>query len=121
MNITDRLPDPKSMFSAYPEFLSPMLHLQQETLQVAERLARYQFAVAGDCLEWSLAMTKNSLATSAPANWFAKHTELGTKFNDQLRSRSQELVTIANESQAALTEAVTGTAASVQAVFTKAA
>jgi hypothetical protein len=121
MNNADNLLDPKVMFSSFREFLAPMLQVQQEGLNALERLARHQMAVAGDCLEWSLSQAKVSLSATAPAELLAKQSELGTKLSDQLRIRSQELMTIANEAQTALSHAVKDAAAKVAATVKKAA
>jgi len=47
--------DFSTLFETYKTAMAPVFRAQQEGLKTLERLAHYQFAVAGDYLEWSLA------------------------------------------------------------------
>jgi hypothetical protein len=66
--------DPKSIFETYRNAFAPTLKAQQEGVKAIDRVGRYQYAVAGDYLEWSLAQAKAALArrrrpTSYPSKW----------------------------------------------------
>ena len=73
-----------------------------------DRLGQYQYAVAGDYLEWSLAQAKAALGAQTPADFVAKQVELTTALSEKLRARAQEFVTLATDAQATVTEAVKG-------------
>src|SRR2546430_1840906 len=51
----DRTFDPNTMIAAAREAFAPVLKAQQEGFKTLERLARLQYAVAGDVLESGLA------------------------------------------------------------------
>ena len=76
------------------------LRVPQDRLDALNRFARYQFAVAGDYLEWSLAQCKVTLDAKNPADFLAKQAELGIKFSDRLRTRILELTKSAPEQPA---------------------
>ena len=97
--MTDRNLDPTALFDTYRNAFAPVLQAQQEGLKAIERLARYQYAVAGDYMEWSLSQAQAFLAAKSPVEFASKQAELGSKIGEQLRGRVQELTTIASESQ----------------------
>jgi phasin family protein len=101
--MTDRIFDANALLETYRNALAPAFQAQQEGVKALERLARYQFAVAGDYLDWTLTQAKAIVAAKNPAELAAKQTELGTKISEQLRGRVQELTTIASESHSTLT------------------
>jgi hypothetical protein len=94
MNISDIRLDSNAGLNSYRELLAPLLQVQQEGLKAVDRFARYEYALAGDCLKWSLAQFRVTLAASNPNDFFAKQAELGIKFSEQLHSRIQELARI---------------------------
>jgi hypothetical protein len=96
--------DPNGLFDAYRNAFAPMLHAQQEGLKAIDRLARYQYAVAGDYLEWSLSNAKALLNAKTPAELASKQAELGSKISDQLRGRVQEFSTLASDAQTTITQ-----------------
>ena len=59
--------NPKTIFEAYRSTLAPTLKTQQESLKAIDRVGRYQYAVAGDYLEWSLAQAKAAVGVQTPA------------------------------------------------------
>jgi hypothetical protein len=91
MNIPDLNLDSKPGYSTYRELLAPLLQVQQEGLKAVDRFARYEYALAGDCLRWSLAQCRVTLGASNPTDFLAQQAELGIKFSKQLHSRIQEL------------------------------
>jgi phasin family protein len=113
--------DPNAAFDAYRNTFAPVLRAQQEGLKAFDRLAHFQYALAGDYLEWSLAQAKSILAAKSPTELFAKQTELGAKFSDQLRGRVQEFSSLANETQATMTQLIDQATAKFVDVAKKAA
>ena len=101
--------------------MAPILQVQQENLKAVERLARYQYAVAGDYLEWILSQAKAAVAATSPTEFLAKQTELGSALSETLRNRGQELATIASETQSTMTQLVNDAAAKASTTFKKAA
>src|ERR1700684_2076642 len=59
--------DFSTLFETYKTAMAPVFRAQQEGLKTLERLAHYQFAVAGDYLEWSLAQAKASVGPKSAA------------------------------------------------------
>ena len=117
----DRNFDPTALIDTYRNALAPVIHAQQEGLKAFERMARYQYAVAGDYLEWSLTQAQAVLAAKNPAELVAKQAELGSKISEQLRGRVQELTTITSESQSTLNQLFNEASAKVVELSKKAA
>jgi phasin family protein len=113
--------DPKTIFEAYRSALAPTLKTQQESLKAIDRVGRYQYAVAGDYMEWSLAQAKAAVDVQTPAEFVSKQVELATAFSEKLRARAQEFVTLATDAQTSFTQVVSEAAAKVAAVTKKAA
>lgn len=98
--------DPKTIFDTYRNALAPAHKVQQEGVKALDRVGRYQYAVAGDYLEWSLAQAKAAIAAQSPAEFVSKQVELTTALSERLRSRAQEFVKLAADTQSGLSEAV---------------
>lgn len=120
-DMTDQTFDPNALLETYRNALAPALHAQQEGLKALDRLARYQYAVAGDYLEWSLSQAQALLGAKTPAEIVAKQSELGSKISEQLRGRVQELNTIASEAQSTLSQLFNEASAKVAELTKKAA
>ena len=105
--MTDTTFDPKSIFETYRNAFAPALKAQQEGGKALDRVGRYQYAVAGDYLEWSLAQAKAALAAQTPADFVSKQVELTTALSEKLRARAQEFVTLATDAQTSFTNVVT--------------
>ena len=119
--MSDSTFDPKAIFETYRNAFAPTLKAQQEGVKAIDRLGRYQYAVAGDYLEWSLAQAKLALAAQTPADFFSKQVELTTALSEKLRARAEEFATLANEAQASFTTAVKETTSHVVDTTMKAA
>ena len=117
----DRNFDPTALIDTYRNALAPFIHAQQEGLKSFERVARYQYALAGDYLEWSLTQAQAVLAAKNPAELVAKQAELSSKISEQLRGRVQELTTITSESQSTLDQLFNEASAKVVELSKKAA
>lgn len=119
--MSDNTFDPKTILDTYRSAFAPVLQAQQEGVKVIDRVGRYQYAVAGDYLEWSLAQAKLALAAQTPADFFSKQVELTTALSEKLRARAQEFATLATEAQASFTDVVKQTASHVVDTTMKAA
>jgi hypothetical protein len=97
--MSDTTFDPKAIFEAYRNAFAPTLKAQQEGVKAIDRLGRYQYAVAGDYLEWSLAQAKAALGAQSPTEFVSKQVELTTALSEKLRARAQEFVTLATDAQ----------------------
>src|ERR1700692_2828305 len=102
--------DPKAIFETYRNAFAPALKAQQEGITAIDRVSHYQYAVAGDYLEWSLAQAKAALGSQTPAEFVSKQVELTTALSEKLRARAQEFVTLATEAQNSFTNAMKETA-----------
>ena|ERR1700693_2592410 len=111
--------DPTSIFESYRNAFAPALKVQQEGIQAIDRVGRYQYAVAGDYMEWSLAQAKAALSAQTPAEFVSKQIELTTALSDKLRARVHEFITLATDSQASFTEVVNQATAKVANVSSK--
>lgn len=98
--MTDTTFDPSKMISAARDAFAPVLKAQQEGFKTFERLARLQYAVAGDVLESGLARVNAAFVASTPTELLSKHTELTTQLVDKLRARAEEFATVTSEIQA---------------------
>jgi phasin family protein len=103
--------DPTSIFEAYRSAFAPALKAQQEGVKAFERLGRYQYAVAGDYMEWSIAHANAAAAVKTPAELVTKQVELAAGLAEKLRVRAQEFVTLATEAQTTFTQVVREAAA----------
>lgn len=103
--MTDSTFDPKSVFDAYRNAFAPVLKAQQEGVKAIDRAGRYQYALAGDYLEWSLAQAKAAVSAQNPAEFVSKQVELATAFGEKLRGRVQEFVTLTTEATTRVVEA----------------
>jgi hypothetical protein len=88
------------VLAATREAFAPVLKAQQESFKTIERLARLQYAVAGDLLESGLARVNATFVATNASELLNKHTELNTQFVDKLRARAEEFATMTSEMQA---------------------
>src|ERR1017187_7920909 len=109
--MTDTTFDPKGIFETYRNAFAPALKAQQEGVKALARVGRYQYAVAGDYLEWSLAQAKAALSAQTPADFVSKQVELTTALSEKLRTRAQEFVTLATDAQASFADSMKETTA----------
>ena len=97
--------DPNVWFDACRSTFAPLIRTQEECIKAVDRIARLQYAVAGDVLESSLAQARVALEAKSPADYLAKTSELGAKFGEKVRTRTQELVNATVEAQGSVTRA----------------
>jgi hypothetical protein len=96
----DRTFDPSTLINATREAFAPVIKAQQEGFKTLERLARLQYAVAGDVLESSLARVHATFAAATASDLVSKQTELHTQLVEKLRERAEEFSTVTSEIQA---------------------
>jgi phasin protein len=109
--MNDRPFDPNAMIAAAREAFAPVLKAQQEGFKTLERLARLQYAVAGDVLESGLARVNATFGAATPSELFSKHSEISTQLVDKLRTRAEEFATVTSEIQTRFTQLGTELAA----------
>lgn len=95
----DRTFDPTTLINATREAFAPVLKAQQEGFKTFERLARLQYAFAGDVLESSLARVHAAFGATNPSELVSKQTELHGQLVEKMRERMQEFSTVASEIQ----------------------
>ena len=119
--MTQRTFDFTALFDTYRQAFAPMIAAQQSGLNIVERLARYQFAVAGDFLQWTLAQAKTSTEPKSVADLVTAQTALNTSFSGKLRARAEEFTQIASETQGTVTKWIDEASAKVAETAKKAA
>jgi len=103
--MTDRAYDLNSWLDSYKSTFSAFTKAQQEGFKTLERFARFQYAVAGDVLEASLAHTRAALGvratlgSQAVTELLQKQAEVGTQLGEKLKARAQEFSALAAEVQ----------------------
>ncbi|MBS0377934.1 MAG: phasin family protein [Proteobacteria bacterium] len=102
--MTDQTFDVNAVLKATRDAFAPVIKAQQESFKTLERLARLQYAVAGDVLESGLARVNATLVASSPSELLHKHTELTGQFVEKLRSRAEEFASVTTEIQAKVGE-----------------
>jgi hypothetical protein len=102
--MTQRTLDFTALLDTYRQAFAPVITAQQNGLKTLERLARYQFAVAGDYMDWTLSYVKTSTEPKSVADLVSQQTALNTSFGDKLRARAEEFTQIASETQSTVTK-----------------
>jgi Phasin protein len=119
--MSDHTFDASTWFDKYRTAFAPALRAQQEGLKAFERLARYQYAVAGDYIEFSLSAAKAAIGAKSGEDLVAAQSALSSNLSKQLQERAEEFVTIATESQNTLTNLFGEASAKAAAATKKAA
>jgi hypothetical protein len=119
--MSERTFDPDTWLDSFRETFASVHKAQQEGFKAIERMARFQYAVAGDYLEAGIAQTQAALTAKTPVELLAKQTEVGTQLGEKLKSRAQEFSTLASELQSSARSFATETATRATASAKKAA
>jgi len=98
--MTDRTFDPTTLINATREAFAPVLKAQQEGFKTFERLARLQYAMAGDVLESGLARVHAGLVAKDGSELMSKQSDLHNQLVEKMRERMQEFSTVTSEIQA---------------------
>lgn len=102
--MTDRF-DFDAWLENYQETFASFTRAQQEGFKALERFARFNYAVAGDCLEAGFAQVKAvlsaraSVGTQVVADLLSRQAELSNQLSEKLRARTQEFSNLATEVQ----------------------
>ena len=91
--------DPNAVIAATREAFAPVLKAQQEGFKTFERLARLQYAFAGDVLESGLAGVHATFSATSANELVSKQTELHSQLVEKMRERMQEFSSVASEIQ----------------------
>lgn len=119
--MSERTFDPTTWFDNFRETFASVQKAQQESFKAIERLARFQYAVAGDYLEAGIAQTQVALNAKTPVELMAKQADLGKQLGEKLRTRAEEFSSLASEAQGSVSSFVNETAARATASAKKAA
>ena len=96
----DKTFDPSTLINATREAFAPLIKAQQEGFKTLERLARLNYAFAGDVLESSLDRMEATFAAHSASELMNKQTELQSQLVEKLRDRMQEFSTVTSDIQA---------------------
>jgi hypothetical protein len=103
--MTERTYDLNSWLETYKDTFASISKAQQDGFRALERFARFNYAVAGDVLDASLAHVRVALGARATvgtqviAELLQKQAELGTQLSEKLKARTQEFSSLATEVQ----------------------
>ncbi len=111
--MSDQKFDPTTMFDAYRSAWAPTLRAQQEALKAIESFGRFQFAIAGDYLEWTLAQAKANFSAATPSELAATQTALATQFGAKFKTRVEEFVHLATTAQTSFNQMLSEATAKV--------
>jgi len=119
--MSDTTFDPKTILENYRSAFAPLIKAQEEGVKTIDKVGRYQYGVAGDYLEWSLAQAQLALRAPTPTDFFTKQVELTTALSEKLRARAQEFAGLTQEAQAGAADGLKQTTGAVAASTLKAA
>jgi Phasin protein len=97
--------DLNAWLETYKSTFSSLSKVQQDSLKMLERFARFNYAVAGDVLEAGIEQAKVTLGgrpvlgTQAIAELVQKQADLGTQLSEKLQARAREFSALAAEVQ----------------------
>jgi len=123
--MTDRTYDLNTWLETWKETAASFGKAQQDGFKALERFARFNYAVAGDCLEAGLAHVKVALnaraavGAQAVAELLAKQAELSNQLSEKLRARAQEFSSLATEVQESVSSFAAAATATTRAAGTK--
>jgi phasin family protein len=83
---------------------APAAKWNELSLQGFERIARQQYAFAGEVLEFSLQQLQLATSVRDINDLAARQIELSTQFAERATQRSQDLIKLSSEHQAQMTK-----------------
>lgn len=101
----ERTFDLNAWFDTYKDAFATVTKAQQDGLRTFERLARFNYAVAGDVLDAGIAQAQAALGVRATAGTqviaelLQKQTQIGTQLSEKMKARAQEFSSLAAEVQ----------------------
>ena len=96
--------DVNTVFETYRSAYAPFLRAQQEGLKAFERLAREQFAIAGDYLEMSMDASKAAMDAKTSEELVVVQRKLGAELSGKIQKHAERFAAIATESQKTVSE-----------------
>ena len=96
--------DFNAFLDAGKKALAPVVKFNELSLAGFERIARQQYAFAGEMLEFSLQQLQLASTVRDLNDLTARQIELSTQFAERATQRSQDLIKLSTEHQAELTK-----------------
>jgi phasin family protein len=96
--------DFNAFVDASKKAFAPAVKLSELSLAGFERVARQQYAFAGELLEFSLQQAQLASTARDFNDLTARQIELSTQFAERATQRSQDLIKLSSEHQAELTK-----------------
>jgi phasin family protein len=96
--------DVNAFVDASKKALAPAIKLGELSFAGFERVARQQYAFAGEMLEFSLKQMQLASTARDFNDLTARQVELSTQFAERATQRSQDLIKLSSEHQAELTK-----------------
>jgi len=96
--------DFNAFVDASKKALAPAIKLGELSFAGFERVARQQYAFAGEMLEFSLKQMQLASTSRDFNDLTARQIELSTQFAERATQRSQDLIKLSSEHQAELTK-----------------
>ena len=102
--MTNQTFDFNALIDAGKKAWGPAIKLNELSAAAFERVARQQYAFAGEVLEFSLQQMQLASTARDLNDLTARQIELSTQFAERATQRSQDLLKLSNEHQAQLTK-----------------
>ncbi|MEX0733205.1 MAG: phasin family protein [Steroidobacteraceae bacterium] len=96
--------DFNSFIDAGKKAFAPAVKFNELSMQGFERIARQQYAFAGEWLEFSLQQLQLASTVRDINDLTTRQIELSTQFAERATQRSQDLIKLSSEHQAQLTK-----------------
>ncbi len=96
--------DFNSFLDAGKKAFAPVVKFNELSVQSFERIARQQYAFAGEMLEFSLKQLQLTSTVRDINDLTARQIELSTQFAERATQRSQDLIKLSTEHQAELSK-----------------
>jgi phasin family protein len=96
--------DFNSFLDASKKAFAPVVKFNELSVQSFERIARQQYAFAGEMLEFSLKQLQLTSTVRDINDLTARQIELSTQFAERATQRSQDLIKASTEHQAQLSK-----------------
>jgi phasin family protein len=102
--MTNQTFDFNAFIDAGKKAFAPAIKLNELTAVAFERIARQQYAFAGEVLEFSLQQLQLVSTVRDVNDLTSRQIELSTQFAERATQRSQDLIRLGTEHQAQLTK-----------------
>ena len=96
--------DFNAFLDAGKKAMAPAVKFSELSIAGFERIARQQYAFAGEVLEFSLQQLQLASSARDLNDLTARQVELSTQFAERATQRSQDLIKLSTEHQAQLTK-----------------